>query len=452
MFGMQKASTRPIHEATRRWLCRLGFVVLALLPVLSALALCIVEYVPAYQQARIATWEREVSRCLGVQVIIGRVDIRAPDVTILHNVELRDPESKAPIAEVPLVNVVQSSAGYALRLSRPTLVSGQISNGLQTFHRHFLSRPAVQNQVAVLHLENAVLRSEGQADLSVAKLRIEIQRTPAETRLHSEILFHGDEKEVAAQFQLVRQHTTSQQATDIEFRSGSTLFPGRLLSLLDKNWNHLSSAYFDGELAVRLPTTGWQARYSGVVTGIDASRFMSPPQIIGQGDLLVRELLINSQGVERASGRLGIRGGRISQKLLLAAGLLGVQTTAEVRSANVSSHLFEQMGLDFEMDGTGLRLSGILSHSANGLSALPAGTVLSHEFGPIATCSGAQSQSLGLLVIALSGATLDKPLQQADAVEIIDSPMGRHLVKILPHTAVDQAVGNLRSAQLQVHR
>jgi hypothetical protein len=447
----RQGKRKPLHEATRRALCRLAFVLLALLPVLCAFTLSALEFVPAYQRARAVAWQRELSRQLGVGIEIASVELRSPERLLLHGVKVLDPETRAVIARVPQVDWVQGASGVAVRLHRPEVQAGQLSRGWWTFHEQFLCRPAVRNQVAVVILEQVTVRGAVQEDLQLSQVRIEGKWTPEQATLTASLQWAGQAEEAPAQLRLARWHASGRQATQLELASGSAPIPCRLASQFCPEVSELGpAAGFLGDLTLRLEPQRWQVRTKGHFTALDCGQFTDPAQLAGSGQLWLADLVADEGGLRSVHGQLFINEGRISHKLLLAASAyMHVQLAQEVLAARVNSHAFEQLALDFDLDARGLQISGLLQHSADGKVVYHPGTIVADRVGTLAAKSPTARVPLGQAIVALSDATLAQPLGQTLAADIIQSPMGRRLVRILPAADIDQAVSALRTADRQ---
>ena len=89
-----------MHDRTRRLLCRLGFLLLCVLPTLAVAAWASVVCSPAYVAARRVAWETRLSHHLGLSVQLQGVRNPTRGVTVLEGLVLSDPETEACVARV----------------------------------------------------------------------------------------------------------------------------------------------------------------------------------------------------------------------------------------------------------------------------------------------------------------------------------------------------------------
>src|SRR4051812_10560515 len=84
-----------LHETTRRGLCRLGFILLAVVP--TSAILVAANWLGS--DARRVEHETELSQRLGLSVKLGRVVLPRPNVVRYKGISLADPETNRPLAK-----------------------------------------------------------------------------------------------------------------------------------------------------------------------------------------------------------------------------------------------------------------------------------------------------------------------------------------------------------------
>ncbi|MFO1062343.1 MAG: hypothetical protein U0892_00535 [Pirellulales bacterium] len=437
-----------MHESTRRGLCRLAFALFAALPLFVTLCFCVAEAVPAYQRARVAYWEREATEQFGLETRIDSVDLRSPERMLLYGVKLLDPETKEPVAWLPFIEVVQKSTGIALHATQVDIEAERWQHAWTILHSQFVCRPSDRNQVGLIVLDKVDIRREKATEEHLVRVRTEFQWTPQSSAAISSIRFTPATGESDAKFKLVRTHTAGSQCTDIELAVGSAPLPCRLLSLMRPELaTTMGDAKFYGTVNLHLADDDWKASVNGYLSELDAGRLTQPPQLSGEGRVCIDELELTGRGLQRFRGQMYLGPGRISHSLLVSIGEgLQVPIASDLQASNVSLHLFEDMAFDFDLNAAGLRLHGLLTKPKQGHIPFNPGTLMADAERPLAARTGDQRIPLGNVLVAISRGSLGQGYYAAKAAEIVESPMMRYMLHILPSEAEADAARTLRSA------
>ena len=106
-----------LDAQSRRWMCRVGFVALCLVPTLALTSWGIARHLPSHALA----YERRLSAALDVTVSVEAVTHPRPGVEVYTGLELRDPETQRLLAQVARLEVARDNDKYVLLASEPEL-------------------------------------------------------------------------------------------------------------------------------------------------------------------------------------------------------------------------------------------------------------------------------------------------------------------------------------------
>ena len=118
--------------AQQIFLCRVGFLLLCLLPTVLLSVAIGRQGLPGNQQARREEWQRELSRRLGLTVQIEAVTYPTFNLARLDGLQLLDPETNAPLVQVRVVEVVSVGSNFVIDLAQPELLAGSLKRLQQT--------------------------------------------------------------------------------------------------------------------------------------------------------------------------------------------------------------------------------------------------------------------------------------------------------------------------------
>ena len=119
-----------LHESTQRNLCRMGFALLGLAPLLLCVYFSIAAYLPGYHRRQAASWERELERSFGLTFRIGEAHALAPFRFRLDNVEVSDPKTQKLVGRIRAIHLdAGANEAWSIGLESPELHLDQIASG-----------------------------------------------------------------------------------------------------------------------------------------------------------------------------------------------------------------------------------------------------------------------------------------------------------------------------------
>jgi hypothetical protein len=105
----------PIHDRTRRWICRVLFILGGVLPMAAVAAWAAVVHSASHLEAV----RRQVAETLGLDVRLASVSYPQPGVMLLEGLELVDAETKVPLASIRAAEVIRDGKSQTIVLSQP---------------------------------------------------------------------------------------------------------------------------------------------------------------------------------------------------------------------------------------------------------------------------------------------------------------------------------------------
>lgn len=344
----------------RRRLCRLAFCTLCLLPTLLVGGVSLIVNTSAYQAARVTRWQTRLAWQLGLDVQVASVQWTARDQCVVHELELRDPESGHWLARARVATVRRGASETRVSLGQTEIDFHRAPRLVEILHEHLLLRSARDGTPMQLFAPTVVLDDPlYPATLLDARLMLETREDSAEVFLEfrSAEEAEGDR----TRLRVVRNRQLDPPATGWELHTGSRGLPGRLVRAWLPGVEDLGSeCIFQGSVwCERLPD-GWDAEMSGTWRQLDLDRLVSarfPHKLSGLAELTLRDVGMRRGRLVRAEGRLLSSGGVISQSLLEAAEQhLGLKRFAPLTDAMLLRYC--ELELQFVLDENGLVVAG----------------------------------------------------------------------------------------------
>jgi len=371
----------PLHDRTRRAVCRGIFVLFALAPTLAAAAWSVARQLPL-EARRI---ERTLSRELMCRVGLSAVEHPSPGKLVLRNVSLNDQETSSPLAECSRVDVAWHSGAVAIRADEAEMNSAAI-RALSRWAELRLKRGASDNrpvhwfagevliqdddgQLRLTDLHGGAVVEEAAAQVSVRfrctehsgeeSDNVAAGSTDAsQTRGDSKADTNADDY---ATLRILRRQGASGPVTQIEWQSGATAIPCSLLASHFPTAEWLGAdARYQGYVWATETDDGWDAEMAGVATGLDLEHLVSrrfPHQLTGTATLRIERARITGGRVQSASGSLESYGGMVSRSLLESASR-SLRMGWGVPDEAVGILPYAQLAVGFSIDQSGLVIRG----------------------------------------------------------------------------------------------
>lgn len=470
---------RRFHESTSRAFSQLAFLALGMLPLFVCVAFCILNAIPVYQSWRLASWESQLTRTLGVTVNIQQIETPTPARTHLLGVRIRDRESHVSIASANAIEVERYRGQWLIQVQEANLEGPRFQAAWRDLHERFLCCPLDTYQEA--HVAFARLNVHGAATKFLLKdASIKVARRNDSTRMLCE--FHpvpvggndfgstlstsivdnatGDEatfrnaavnsgfntsgsgtdsksNSLPIRVVLDRQHMSEEPFTQLLVSAAEARLPAPLAQLMWPSLDALGAeARFSGTLKLDIRDDGWIARIGGVskdgkplaglhVEDVDfeALCWNAPTaDVTGTGSFRLQQATITHQQIEYLLGDINVAKGRIRGPFL---DRLRTQMGVRLAENLIGGHqdaAFEQASVMFEINSetSALRIVGGLPQGES-----PHGGVLQDSNALLAARSNAQDALPLRSLVRLLG---ESPLESASSPKIMTasarSPVG----------------------------
>lgn len=353
---------RRIHESTSRLLCRLAFVFFGGLPVVFCLGLSCLKPMPFYHAWRVKHWNSQLSELLSFDVQASRVDELAPGRFVLHQVELRHPESKGFFAKATRIDVDRFRKQWIVRIREPVVDGSMLAASWQVFHDAFLCLPRVDSIETHVHFDALKIQAvSGVHELQNLSLKFATRHEasyfwvdfdPQVVDEESAQLPADEDPQVEPQpvrISVVRIHRKGEQATHLRLATQQSPLPCSLIQLF---WPSVSvlgeAAQLLGGLDLEIQQTGqqWRAVVGGrqepssaesdpglVFLDVDFESLCwnAPADLTGKGWLKIDRAVVTNRRVEFLRGAAEIGSGRVNTHMLQRANRrLGVALAPEL--------------------------------------------------------------------------------------------------------------------------
>jgi hypothetical protein len=422
-----------MHEMTRRYLCRLLFVILCVVPALAVLGFALYRTSPLYSLWEQQRWQRAIEIRIGLNATIQRVSHPRSGVILLAGVSLFDPDTQERVLFARLVEVTDTSRGLAIALAQPEVERGQFVRLWEAFHDRILrSGSAVRPTQLVAH---QVTLHDGAPSLTFNYVRCGLEPTADEVHASLEFDVAGLGMPAPAQIQIVRNRRLHPPTTGWELRTGSTPLPCSLWAAYCPALERLGTdGRFSGTILGERSSRGWNGELAGEFTQVDLARVIEPfpHKLSGTAAVRLRRAVMRNGRVQEAAGSLEATGGVISHSLVASfSQAFRLDAAPRARQPETPLHEYERLVVEFQLDDQGLCLKGQCEGET-------AGVLLTDRQGPLLVETGsppvpamalaqAVSPETGVLVPATSAThllllALPLPRPDSDQVRTAERP------------------------------
>jgi hypothetical protein len=354
-----------LHESTQRQLCRLAFVLFALLPVICVLAYSAIRLTPWYQQRQLVQWQQRISNNLGVDCRFRSIEFPSPDHFRAYDFLCLHPETGKEILKVGQVDAAMDRSGWTVNLLRSELNGQQLQSAIQVVHDWFLCRPQKSASLLKLNVPDLAVFD----GLKTTQFQnVEIGLRPTETTTAAYIHFSIDGQRFADQAKLIveRHHAIELPTTYWRLESRDIAIPCNVVAARFPMLSALGNdASFRGAMAWAQNDKHDFARINGNFEAVDMRTLTmsigSP--IRGTARLSIANAEILDSKLRKVSGALAMSSSGQEQidvawlkRTGTALSLLGDQSIWESEEKTAMLH---SLDVRFELDHEGLSLSGL---------------------------------------------------------------------------------------------
>lgn len=362
-----------MHDRTRRIICRVLFLGLALLPTLAVFGWAMSYHWPGAR----GRLESDLCRQLGLQVSVEEVTYPQPGVTVYQGLKLFDAEFGTPMADIDQLQVVSGAEGLTLLAEQVNVTEF----GGPLFWEWIQENLRVVNpQVWQFHAEHIRVTSGGKSH-PLADFRV--RNNPAIGGSSAIVLFrsrNGNDAAEDVQIKLARQRQSNPPTTAWELRTGASELPVSLLRIvMPPIVKFGADARYRGTLMVSsadapthsLKESVWGCDFNGVMDQVNLGTLCGevlPGSLEGTARIEIEHAQVRNGRLNSASALLTAGTGRISGLLVLAAAAgLELETKAPATEQfGASMQTFERLGLAIGINSRGVVLRGVCENSEPG--------------------------------------------------------------------------------------
>jgi hypothetical protein len=441
----------PSHR--RILLCRLGFVLLAIVPTLGTCGWLIAR---ALEQSAFASpaasltaaaLAADLSRQLGVVVEIDttqpvdsvNASSDVPSIAYdLVGLRLLDPETSRPLATADAATLTLNGNASHLAVSLVQTDVDALPKLVRVLHDRVLCGPAASLRTAKLDIRQLIIAG-GDAPQTLVGLSLNLTSTPASPQ--AELAFQPasappDSPQV--RLSLARNRDVVPPATLITLDTAGHALPLSLIAALVPELesialgNAASGVSFRGSAQFVPARDGASGTLAGTFHGLDLDRLVSerfPHHLSGQAELVVDRAVFSGGRLESLGGRLLAERGGISPSLVAAASEhLDLGTPLDT-AALASDRLlpFTHLAIGFRLDGQAIELTGLAGLRSQG-------ALLVGQHGPLLAAPPAhRTAAVGLVRTLVPASEIQVPATRETSTLIGLFPAPDI---VLPRTAV----------------
>jgi hypothetical protein len=351
-----------MHEATRTFCCRAGFLMCALLPTLAVGGWIVVRASPRYASIQERQWQHMLAATLGLAAKIERIEEPRPGAYVLHGVVLSDPDAprnSRPLLKVERVEIAQRSTGLVLLASDGEVAGEQLPRLWNILHERLLRGPEIVTTPVSVSLSSVVLAGD-KDPTRLTDVRLQLTSTAASARGTIEFRLDGSAGD-PARLAVERLRGPESLGTRWMVNTGATPLPCSALAACIPQLAHLGDACtFHGMLDATTHDASYDATLAGTFQQLDLQQLVSQqlPQhhLTGSATLTITEARWRGGHLQMAAGGLHARGGEIGSSLW-RDNALGLQLHPQLPRTQQRLD-YGELAFGFEMQPEALRISG----------------------------------------------------------------------------------------------
>ena len=348
-----------MHESTQRLVCRVLFVLLAVVPAVGTALYVAYSLRPWAEE----DWQQFLSQQLHLHVQVGKVETPRPGVQVLTDVQVADLRARKPLAEINEARLTWQSGKLSLSIDQLDL--------LQANFRSLAS--AVNTSLAASALPPARVESDRvlilgreQQQLELANMRMQVASDQRDRRLISlECELKASKNEgpfPLLHFDVARQTRTTSAKLD----TGGTHLPTWVLAELWPSLADSAKSTFAGRIVLNGSSRELEGSLHGRIEGIDLASWLgeeTPHTLEGIGQLVLDDFRWKNDRIEVAHGDFEAAQGQVSKSLLaemkeLLFCQLGPAANLADESDKADLIPFDDLSCGFHLTHSGLTLTG----------------------------------------------------------------------------------------------
>ena len=417
-----------LHYITRRWITRIAFLLLCLVP-----TVVVIGYATVGQFSSAATkYEQALSERFNLAVKIDHVAHPKPNKTILTGVKFSELGTNLPVASARVIELVQRDETLYIVVSQPE-VQGEMLHYWWDITQQLMKLQQQENSQAVRLVVNdvTIVAPGGKQTLVDFLGRIEPteQGSPETGSIASaEFRIAGMRAKEKITLRVSNHYHDANIESKIHLNTASGSMPCSLLSSILPSLTRLDeAATFQGRIWATQTNERWSGEVSGALREVNLDSLISdqfPHKLSGIADITQLGIKFHDNRVTQAQGELNVTAaGYIGHPLILAAvEHLGL-TTSTVLDESQSLMTYKKLAFAFKVTTTGVSLFGRCSESDPSV-------ILTNANGPLLREAREQPKATLSLLRAL--------IPQTDA-QVPFSQEANHLLPHLPLPSYKEA-------------
>ena len=421
--------------ATRFLLCRLGCVVLCLVPTTLVAAWTCWRSTGRFAVAQRHEWQRELTARLGLVVEIESVSYPSLGLARLENLKLFDPESRELLAAAAEVEIAATSGGWQIELWQPQVQAAGLPRLWQTLDERILRGPAGSPSDCTLAARELTI-VHGPAAQSLVTLSARYAMQPTGPEIACEFRLPDaamDAPPMRVALSRNRQQTPPQVRWQLD-TAGQSLPCELAADVLPEISRLGKSCRFAGALTLVNTLVGWSGEVAGRLAPLDLDALVSeqfPHHLSGQATLDLERAALDGSRLTDLRGTLRAQHGALSPSLLAAAHE-HLQLAADSRFAADSAAPipYQQLAIRFHLNDRSLTLAGDADPTQPGV-------LISAAVGPILSALPQHSvAAVNLLRTLLPGSEFQVPAARQTSALVNLLPIPDATVPATAHTPI----------------
>jgi hypothetical protein len=349
-----------MHERTRRNLCRLAFLALAVLPTLGTVTWIGYRESPLYAFVQRSEWERRLFDWTGMHVRVEQMEFPGGGSLLFHRLTLTDPDGGAPAATVRQMELAYHPQGIVVLLSQPEVAQGKFLRLWDVLEQRVLQGPRPGTAVQITSGE--VTLEVGSRAQTFTTVRCTVEPFENNVRAWLEFQLAGVPMPGPAQLRIERHRQLATPATSWSLHSDTPLPCHVFTDYLPPLARFGDRASFQGTVSCMATRDGWSSEVAGRLLQVDLSRLTEdlPHRLSGDATIVLDRVVFDRGLVHSATGSVVSTGGTVSRSLITAlAEHIPLSAPEVMLAASTPLTNYDRLAFRFTVAADGFALSGL---------------------------------------------------------------------------------------------
>lgn len=347
----------PLHDRTKRWICRAGFLLGGVLPMTAVISWSAAIHTGVYKESVRA----DLKTATGLDVRFDQVSYPRPGVILLSSVELLDPETDESLLRARMLEIGGSKRAQTIVASQPEVNAAGLDRLWPLAQRWQRHGEVNQSALSISAAELTLRWPQGVQTLVDCDAQMESE----EANRVSSATFRLAGADADTPVQLGARWSSSAEGdatTTFKLETGETPLPCSLLAALvhRENWLGPNSA-FQGSLRFEDCSNGRQSELTGQLEQVDLQSAVSdhfPHQLSGSATVTMEHVALRDGRLEEAKGAIHAGPGVVGRSLVHSAvESLKMRASGRAHTSDESMG-YEELAAAFVWDAKGLTIHG----------------------------------------------------------------------------------------------